>query len=76
MYLLASWAKRFFTGGGKQWLSLVQHKYLTDKPNLLWSEGNIGSPFLKGFTWPLAGVRPFCRGIQSSFGMMWAGNIS
>lgn len=51
MALLASWSKRFFLGGDKSWITLVNHKYKTDKPNLLWSKPDVGSPFWKGVTW-------------------------
>ena len=50
MALLASWSKRFFLGGDKDWKTLVKHKYNTNKPNLLWSNSNTGSPFWKGVT--------------------------
>ena len=47
MSLLASWSKRFFLGGDKDWKTLVKHKYNTNKPNLLWSNSNTGSPLGK-----------------------------
>ena len=50
MSLLASWASWYFAGGDKNWLILLDHKYNTCKPNLLWSKPNVGSPFSKEAT--------------------------
>ena len=61
MALLASWAKRYFMDSNKNWVKLIDHKYKTTKPNILWSRQGVGSPFWKGVTWALEGVRPFYK---------------
>ena len=76
MALFASWAKRYFMNNDKNWVRLVDHKCRTNKPNLLWSKQGVGSPFWKGVTWDLEGIRPFFRwnlgnGNKISF---WNGN--
>lgn len=82
MSLLASWAKRYFADTNKNWVSLVEYKYQTNKPNLLWSKEKVGSPFWKSFSWALAGVRPFYKwvvgdGSRVSFWHdVWVGDIS
>ena len=50
MSLLSSWASRYFAGGDKNWLILLDHRYNTCKPNLLWPKPNVGSPFSKEVT--------------------------
>ena len=62
MALLASWAKRYFINHDNDWGRLIDHKYRTDKPNLLWAKQGVGSPFWKGVTWAFEGIRPFSDG--------------
>ena len=61
MSLLASWEKRYFMDSDKNWVRLIDHKYRTNNPNLLWSRQGVGSPFWKGVTWAFEGIRPFFR---------------
>lgn len=80
--LLASWAKRFFMGGDKNWITILNYKYITNKPNLLWSKPNTGSPFWRGVTWALSGVRPFYKWVLgkgtliSFWHDVWAGEMT
>lgn len=39
----------------------MDHKYKTDKPNVLWAKSGIGSPFWNGLTWAFSAARPFFR---------------
>lgn len=57
--LLVSWAKRYFAGGDKNWLTVVDHKYNNCSPYVLWSRRGVGSPFLKGATWDFDAIKPF-----------------
>lgn len=36
--ILASWVKIFFQSSDKDWVVLLNHKYKTNKPDLLWSK--------------------------------------
>lgn len=49
MSLLASWAKRYFAGPNKNWVALVDFKYQTEKPNLLWVKKRLVLLFGKDF---------------------------
>uniref|UniRef100_A0A453FR42 Uncharacterized protein n=1 Tax=Aegilops tauschii subsp. strangulata TaxID=200361 RepID=A0A453FR42_AEGTS len=73
MSLLASWARRYFAGGDKNWVSLVDYKYQTKRPNILCAKEKVGSPFWKGLTWALAGVRPFYKWIVGNGNQVWDG---
>lgn len=53
MALLASWGKRYFDSEGRDWKTLIDHKYNTDRTNVFWSKTGVGSPFWKGITWAL-----------------------
>lgn len=59
--LLGSWDKKYFSGGNKNWRILLDHKYRTNKPNILWPNSNDGSPFWKRLTWALSATRRFYR---------------
>lgn len=61
MAFLASWAKIYFAGGEKNWLTLEEYNYNTSKPNFLWSKMDNGSSFWKGVTWALASIMPFYK---------------
>ena len=49
--LLASWIKRYEMGRDKLWRSVIDSKYNTDKPNMLWSRDIGASKFWQGVLW-------------------------
>ena len=51
--LLASWAKRYFSGDNKIWKLIIDDKYNTGKPNIFACSSNGASPLWKGFCGPL-----------------------
>lgn len=76
MALLASWAKRFCMGGDKNWITLVNYKYNTCKPNVFWSKTDIGSYFWKGVTWAFVGSGLFINGLLGTVVALTFGMIS
>jgi hypothetical protein len=55
--LLASWIKRYTMADNKLWKQTVDHKYDTNKPNILWTTAKNISPFWKGVVWAVEAAR-------------------
>jgi hypothetical protein len=36
LYLLASWIQRYYQYDGKLWKDVIDHKYTSNLPNILW----------------------------------------
>jgi hypothetical protein len=49
--LLASCVKRYHFGDGKLWKELIDYKYPTSQPNILFTRETNSSQFFKGFMW-------------------------
>lgn len=61
MAMLDSWSKRFFDNRDSDWKKILSYKYNTDKPNILWAEPGVGSPFWKSISWAFAAAIFFYR---------------
>lgn len=61
MALLASWDKRYFKNEGSDWKTLIDFKYNTDIPNVLWSKPGVGSLFWKSVNWAIYASKTFNR---------------
>lgn len=61
MALFASWGKRYFEAGDREWKKLLDYTYNTNSPNVLWARSNVESPFWKGFTWAISAAKVFYK---------------
>jgi hypothetical protein len=61
--LLSSWIFRY--GLHSIWVKIIDHKYKTDKPNILCSDNTAVSPFWKGVMWA------FRRAVSENLMNMW-----
>lgn len=55
--LLASWLRRYQLDGDKLWKTLLNHKYDTDRPNILCTRSNEASQFFRGIMWAAEAAR-------------------
>jgi hypothetical protein len=55
--LLSSWIFRYGLQSDSIWVKIIDHKYKTNKPNILCSDNTVVSPFWKGVMWSLQAAK-------------------